>query len=290
MKRRALPLSASRMGIFLISLALLLVALPAAGATASTNTGECNQDTALKLIKENPGLDPFAPAIVVGQVLCGEFLGPGSKAMVIPIVPSTCGGYFGWSVFSRLGDGSWQFVWQYKNGQKDLVAVGADIEETVGILGPREPRCVGEKSTKTRIWHWDGQQFVAGPWTVHLKSGLSAFLASGPGFALPCLIGDVPTSSYGGASCKSGKVVGKRIYTQKAEVRPNGRVSICKKYGLKSCGGAPCGCYEEYIKVLPGEQVVSGRFTCRVLPSGVNCIAVAGSGFFMNENKVRRLG
>lgn len=265
------------------------MALPVTGA-AGANSGECNQSTALALIEENPKLDPFLPPFVVGKVLCGEFLGPGSKAMVIPIVPSTCGGYFGWAVFRRLGDGSWQFVWNYENGQTNLVAVGPDLEETVNILGPNDARCVGVKSTKTRVWHWDGQKLVAGPWTVHLESGLSAFLASGSHFALPCLIADAPGNRYNGASCKSGRLVGGRIYTQKADLLPSGQVRLCKKYGVRSCGGAPCGCNEDFIKVLPGEQVVAGRFACQVLRNGVNCTSATGQGFFLSPSKARRLG
>ncbi len=210
--------------------------------------------------------------------------------MVMAFSPPTCGGFFGWAVFSRQGDGTWQLVWVYRNGQTSLVAVGSDLEETNNILGPGDVRCAGVKTTKTRLWHWDGQKFVAGPWTVHLKSGLAAFLADGPGFALPCTIADAPGDRFNGASCASGKLVGKRIYVQKANLRPSGRVITCKKYGVRSCGGAPCGCYEDYIKVLPGELVAAGRFTCRVLRSGVSCTAATGSGFFMNENKVTRLG
>lgn len=266
---------------------LFLMALPTAGASASA-TGPCNEATATTLGEEYD-LNPFAPITRQMSPLCGEFLGSGSEALIARAIPSTCGGYAGWAAFRHEADGSWQLVSKYRNGQLDLESVGNDLEETLGILGPNDARCVGEKSTKTRVWHWDGQQFVAGSWTVHLKSGLSAFLAKGPHFALPCVIADTPANRFNGASCKSGKLVRRRVYTQKADLRPSGQVKICKKYGVRSCGGAPCGCDEDFVKVLPGEQVVTGRFTCQVLRNGVNCFSAPGQGFFMNQSKAMRL-
>jgi len=261
-------------------------------AAPAAVTDDCGQDAGLAVIEEHPELDPFPPPFAVGQVLCGEFLGPGSEAMVVPILPSTCGVYFGWAAFRRLGDDSWQLAWKYDNGQTNLVAVGTDLEETVSILGSHDPRCTdAQKSTKTRSWHWDGQKFVASSWTVHLEQGLEAFLAAGPGFGIPCLIGDEPGGGLRGASCKSGKLKGRRIYTQLAEIRGDGkRLRTCQKFGVRACGGAPCGCYEDLIEVGLGERVVAGRFSCSVRRHGVACTASTGAGFFINENKIRRLG
>lgn len=273
----------------MVVLALLLAALLAPGGAAGANAGECGQDTGRALVEEDQELNLLSP-YGVGQVLCGEFFGPGSQAMIVPLLPPTCGGYLGWVAFSRLGDGSWQSVLREKNGQTNVVAIGADLEETVTILGRNDPRCTNaEKSTKTRIRHWNGKEFVAGPWTVHLETGASSFAAIGPRFALQCQIGDEPDVSYRGASCKSGKVVGRNVLTQSAEVRPSERVRICRKFGMRSCGGAPCGCYEDFVKVQVGERVTSGRFTCRVARGGVTCTSASGQGFFINPGKVRRV-
>lgn len=280
-------MSSPRMGMLLISVTLFLMALPTAGALADVRGG-CDEATATAL-GEQYDLNPFAPTVKQMSPLCGEFLGPGSEAMVARAVPATCGGYSGWAVFRHEADDSWQLVWKYKNGQTDLVAVGNDLEETNRILGPHDPRCAGETATKTRVWHWNGQQFVAGPWSVHLLGTHPSFVAElGSRSALVCSIGDVPGPKPG-ASCENNKLKRGRQYKVKAELKPNGRVKVCKKYGAASCGSFSCGCTSDFLKIVPGEQVVMGRFTCLVLPHAVKCTIASGQGFQMSNKKIIRL-
>jgi hypothetical protein len=268
---------------------VLLIGLATTGAAAGSSVGECNQDTAEGLLQENPDIDHAGPPFVIGQVLCGEFLGPGSQAMVLSFSPPTCGGFFGWAVFSRRSDGSWQLVWTYRNGQTSLVAVGAELEETNGILVGNQPRCVPAQSTKTRSWRWDGAKFVAGPWTAHLAGTHPSFVAEGKGrFGLICSIGDVP-GGRNGASCESIKVVGRRVFKRRAELRPSGQVKVCGKFGAGSCGSFACGCTEDFPRIQSGERVAAGRFTCEVLPNAVKCTVASGSGFLMSATKIRRL-
>jgi hypothetical protein len=269
-------------------LAMSMMTLPTAGASAGVR-GACNAETATALGEEYD-LNPFAPIVTEMSPLCGEFLGPGVEAMVVRAVPATCGGYAGWAVFRHEADGSWQLVWKYRNGQTDLVAVGNDLEETNRILGPNDARCTGETATKARIWHWNGQSFEAGPWSVHLLGTHPSFVAEfGPRSALLCSIGDVPGPKPG-ASCETNKLKRRRQYKVRAELKPSGRVKICKKYGAASCGSFACGCTEDVPRISPSEQVVVGRFTCLVLPHAVRCTIASGQGFQMSPKKIARLG
>ena len=165
--------SMTRMFKFAVPVALLLVLLlatsPAAWASSEVRGG-CDEATATALGEEydlNPFANPFAPEPVKMSPLCGEFLEPGIEAMIARAVPATCGGYAGWAAFRHEADGSWQLVWREQGGQWNLEAVGNELKETGRILGPHDALCVGRTATKTRLWHWNGQEFVAGPWTVH---------------------------------------------------------------------------------------------------------------------------
>lgn len=283
--------SASLVGMLL---ALFLMILPTAGASAATGGG-CNDETATAL-GEQYDLNPFAPVTTDMSALCGEFLGPGIEAMVARAVPATCGGYAGWAVFRHEADGSWQLVWKERDGQWNLTAVGNDLEETDNILGPNDARCVGEKTTKTRIWHWDGQQFVAGPWTIH-PLGLTSAFKTGGSHPFICIMVDDPkivaipgSISHLGVSCMNGRYISKkRSYSQKAELKPNGRVKVCKKYYPGNCYGSFCGCSEDFPELHSGEQVVVGRYSCRILKSSVECTNTIGQGFVINSKKIRRL-
>ena len=283
----------TRMGIFLSSLVLSLMILPVAGVSAST-TGPCNEETAAALGEEYD-LNPFAPIVKTMSPLCGEFLEPGVEAMIARAIPATCGGYAGWGAFRREADGSWQLVWKERNGQLDLQPVGNDLEETLGILGPHDARCVGKKATKTRLWHWDGQQFVHGPWTVHLLGTAPSFIAQWRRVGISCMMADdpnirkIPGNYHNGVSCISGKSVRKRAYRQRAQLLPNGRVRVCQKYGSSSCLGSYFGCAEDFTKVHTGELVVVGRFTCTILQRSVQCTNTASRGFVISPSKIRRL-
>jgi hypothetical protein len=269
-------------------LTMSLMILSTAGASADVR-GACNEETATALGEEHD-LNPFAPTTSAMSPLCGEFLGPGIEAMVARAVPATCGGYSGWAVFRHEPDGSWQLLWKYESGQTDLVAVGNDLEETNRILGPNSPRCTGKGATKARIWHWNGQAFEAGPWSVHLLGTHPSFVAEfGSRSALVCSIGDVPGPKPG-ASCETNKLKRGRQYKVKGDLKPSGRVRICKKYGAASCGSFSCGCTGDFPRIVPGEQVVAGRFTCVVLPNAVECTIASGQGFWMSRKKITRLG
>jgi hypothetical protein len=270
---------------------LCLLSLPAAPASATT-TGPCSDQTATAL-GEQYDLNPFAPTTTAMSALCGEFLGPGVEAMVARAVPATCGGYFGWAVFRHQPDDSWQLVWRYRNGQTDLVAIGNDLEETNNILAPGDARCVGEKATKTRIWHWDGGQFAAGPWSIHPLGLAPFFIADWVHSGTICQMADdpgvnaLPGPTRNGVTCFTANA----RHSQRAELRVDGQVKTrkCGPHSVTRCTGSFCGCAEDFPEVKPGEQVVVGRFTCRVSKSSVECVNTTGQGFVINPRETRRL-
>jgi hypothetical protein len=277
----------ARMGILLSSLVLCLTVLPVAGASAST-TGPCNEETATALGEEYD-LNPFAPITKAMSPLCGEFLGPGVEAMVARAIPATCGGYAGWAAFRHEADSSWQLVWKERNGQWDLKAVGNDLEETDKILGPHEPRCGEARTTKTRIWHWNGQAFVYGPWMVHLLGTAPTFLRRVGQRSVQCTMGDTPGGRHNGVSCNSTVYAKGRYYRQRADLRPSGQVKVCRKHSPRGCEGIFCGCSDDFPELFPGELVVIGRFTCQISKHGVRCTNNIGKGFVITPKKIRRL-
>jgi len=279
-------MKALKMGVLLIVAATLFAILPVTSASADISGG-CNEQTATEL-GEQYNLNPFAPVVTAMSPLCGEFLGPGVESMVARAVPATCGGYFGWGAFRRETDGSWRLVQKEENGQWFLKASGNDLEETLKILGPRDPRCGKAKSTKTRIWHWDGQQLVSGPWTVHPYGLAPTFLA---GF-VDCTIADNPKVPslpghryHNGVSCLNFT---KHYVPQKGDLWPGGKVRTCRTQ--KRCGGhVQCGCTVDGVEVHPGDQVVKGRFTCVIARKSVTCTIATGQGFTITANTVKRL-
>jgi hypothetical protein len=276
----------------LLPMMFLMNLSPAAASSAAT--GPCDDVTATTL-GEQYDLNPFAPNTTAMSALCGEFLGPGIEAMIARAIPATCGGYAGWAAFRRQSDDSWQLVWRYRNGQSDLVAVGSDLGETNRILAPRDARCVGETATKTRTWHWTGQQFEGSPWSIRPLGLAPSFITEWSHAGIICQMADdpkvetLPGSVHNGVSCFSVN----SHYSLRAELLVDARVKMKKcKEGLHSqsqCTGSYCGCADDFTKVKPGEQVVVGRFTCRVLKSSVECVNATGQGFVINPRKTRSL-
>jgi hypothetical protein len=283
-------MKALRLGTLLIVIAACFAAIPAAAASSET-TGACNEQTATELGGEYD-LNPFAPIVTTMSPLCGEFLGSGVESMIARAIPATCGGYAGWGAFRREADGSWQLVQKERNGQIDLKASGNDLEETLKILGFREPRCGKVKSTRTRTWHWNGQQLATGTWSVH-PYGLAPTLNVSAGhFGVICTIADSPKVPslpghryHNGVACLNFT---RHSVPQKADLWPGGKVKTCRTQ--KGCGGnVQCGCAVDVVEVHPGEQIVKGRFTCLVTQTSVTCTVATGQGFTVTANTVKRL-
>jgi hypothetical protein len=278
--------------LFCTIIAGLLIASFSGPSLASADvTGPCNDETATELGEAND-LNPFAPGTTAMSALCGEFLGPGTETLVARALPATCGGYAGWGAFRRETDGSWQLVFKLGDGQNDLIAVGSDLEEVVGVIGPHEPRCVDHPTSKSRIWHWDGGSFVAGPWTLHFSRPSGAFLAHWHRSAILCYLSDnpslkVPPGSiyHNGAMC----VANNPRYSQQADLLSNGRVKSCRIRNPRLGCASACACEEGIPELHTGDQIVEGGYTCRVLNRAVECVNTDGKGFVINNKKIRRL-
>jgi sugar lactone lactonase YvrE len=127
-------------------------------------SGRCSRATALRLfLRLRLGNAGFMPN-PVAQVLCGPFVGRGSRAMAASEAIPSCGRTAGWDVFD-FAQGAWHLVLHRNNGAK-LAAVGSNIRETTYILRPGDAHCFPTGGSRSRIWHWNGTRFVAGPWKV----------------------------------------------------------------------------------------------------------------------------
>lgn len=179
MLRQTVPL-VSRLGrpgavISLAALAVLAGGGPAsvsAGATAPVDssrsaTAVCSRASASKaMTRYGIGVNPAQRKTPVYQVLCGAFLGPGSRAMVGSVAIPSCGGSVGWAVFRDV-NARWRLVMNVKHGAF-LNAAGSDIREKIGVLAPGDAHCF-PSSVRYHFWHWNGHRLVAGPWARALS-------------------------------------------------------------------------------------------------------------------------
>jgi hypothetical protein len=133
--------------------------LPAAGASAAG--APCSLATAERLVTQqrlgNGGFEPHP----VAQVLCGAFLGAGSRAMVVSLSTPGCGLSIGWAVYRASGSG-WKRVFLTSAGAF-LAKAGSRIRTWQGVLAPNDAHCF-PSSYRSRDWRWNGNRLVAGAW------------------------------------------------------------------------------------------------------------------------------
>src|SRR5439155_5691371 len=137
----------------------------AAGGTSAT--ADCSKANASKaMTRYRIGVNDFQKKTPVYQLLCGAFFGPGSRGMVGSVAIPSCGGSVGWAVF-RWAGGAWRLVMNVKHGAF-LDAVGPEIRETIGVLGPGDSHCF-PSSVKYRFWRWNGRVLKPVPWARALS-------------------------------------------------------------------------------------------------------------------------
>jgi hypothetical protein len=240
----------------------------AAARGVSTASIDCSKETATQVASQ------FQLTDEVAQVFCGDFVGPGSQAMVVAFTPGTCG-INGWAVFSFRG-GTWQLVGSPHSGWTiALAAVGSDIRETAPVPTGRF-ECPTSGRARSRIWHWDGARLVAGPWK-EAPVRRAAFRT--PSGNIECGLADVRTLAV--AECWTFKP------PQKVRLYPGGRLTICRgseaRCKLANVGEAPTLGY--------GRRITVGRFHCLSRRSGVRCTVIrSGKGFLINRAGVKRVG
>src|SRR3954464_15054017 len=87
-----------RIGIALLAAGLLAAGGAAARGEAAGARGACTIATADRLVDQQHLGNAGTVQQPVAQVLCGSFVGPGSRAMVVSLLTPGCGGSIGWAV------------------------------------------------------------------------------------------------------------------------------------------------------------------------------------------------
>jgi len=149
-------------GVGALLAVLLVVASPATGRrAASAAGGACGLATADRLVKAghlgNAGYVPQP----VAQVLCGPFLGRGSRGMVVSLATPGCGVSIGWVLYRHVPTG-WRKVY-HNNGGAAFARAGTRLRAWQGVLAPSDPHCF-PSSWRSRLWHWNGRRMIPGPW------------------------------------------------------------------------------------------------------------------------------
>jgi hypothetical protein len=239
-------------------------------------TADCSKAAATEIVLRLHLNDPEV-ADPVGKVLCGAFTGPGSQTMVVSLIGPGNTGLIDWVVF-RWAEDAWQFLMK-QPAAASITTAGPDIRQTLPVYRPDDARCCPTGGTKTRIWHWNGTRFVAGPWKQLTKGKVVTESFYTPSKNITCSLGD--STDFLGVSCVSFKA------PQTVRMDPYGRLRIC--HGRRCLG---CGCAPEGIPTLGyGKQVAAGRFRCLSRRSGVTCTVIrSGKGFLITRAGVLRVG
>ena len=231
----------------------------------------CSKATASRaMTRYRIGVNRFQKTTPVYQVLCGAFLGPGSRGMVGSVAIPSCGGSVGWAVF-RWAGGTWRLVKNVKHGAF-LHAVGSDIREKIGVLGPRDPHCF-PSSVKYRFWHWNGSALKAGPWARALS--FDSVISSDGNIWCGFMVYPNPE-----ARCASLAPV------HTARLRRNGAVATCD-----TSSGCLKGFEDKNAHLLPyGQANEWNEFHCLSETKGITCTVIggnaAGRGFLINAGGV----
>jgi hypothetical protein len=235
----------------------------------------CSRATAARAMARYhiPLLQPNRP---VGQLLCGPFLGAGSNAMVASVAIPSCGGSVDWAVF-RFGGGAWRLVMNVKHGAF-LDAVGSDIRETLGVLGPGDAHCF-PSSVKYHLWHWNGTRLKAGPW-LRARSY------------------NPVVSPDGNIFCSFNFVTYPKLEARCASLSPVHSARLLLDGTLTICdGSSDClnGVDRTGTHVVPyGTADEWNDFHCLFESKGVTCTVIggkaAGKGFVISSSGVTKVG
>jgi Family of unknown function (DUF6636) len=267
----------------------------------NATTGRCSKATARPLVEKLRLADPSV-ANPVGKVLCGAFTGPGSQTMVVSLWGPGNTGWITWAVFRWTGS-AWEFLMKQPFASS-ITAAGSDIRQTLPIYRPSDSRCCPTGGTKTRIWHWNGKRFTAGPWKQSTP-------AAAPAPAGAYKNGYFKTPS-GNIQCDYGYGGNARAYVRcgiKSGLKPappsrgpqcfqapwvslgaTGRSdlgpSTCPGEDAPDAGpfaGAGVGRVLGYGKTWSG-----GGLRCTSAVAGLTCRNKSGHGFFLSRQKWRR--
>jgi hypothetical protein len=223
----------------------------------------------------------------VQQVLCGAFLGAGSRAMAASVAVPSCGFSDEWAVF-RYTSGGWRLVMDVKHGAfLDAVASpttrpgappSSDIREAIGVLAPGDPHCF-PSSVKYHFWHWNGTRLKAGP----SFRALSYNPIVSPDGTVYCSF-NIVTYPNLEAHCASLSPV------HSARLLLNGTLTTCDASSNCLTGVNRAGAH-----VVPyGMADEWNDFHCLSERKGITCTVIggkaAGKGFLINVSGVTKVG
>jgi hypothetical protein len=276
--------------LVLVGCALAALAVPAGAASVEASAGKsapraasvggaCSKQTAQQLTPDR-----------VAGVLCGSFLGPGSTTMVLMTTSGVCAPFATWDLY-QLSGGSWQRVDLPGHGGYSgvpVAAVGNDLRETILNPSPGQPICLAT-ATKSRVWHWDGQAFVPGPWSLK-GGGAQSGGAAGNGLALGIFSPsrNIQCEIYSGGR-PAPPFAGCTIFS------PPGSAGMKADGRLSTCHGKRCiGNFDEGVtwRTLPyGRTITNGPFRCSSETTGITCVSTkTGKGFRIARQAITRIG
>jgi len=266
---------------FIAALAALACAFSVPSARAATQTGgPCSTQTAQKLEPDK-----------VSNVVCGAFAGPGSTAMVVNVTNGTCMPFLGWDAFVLTG-GNWTRLPLGAHGGftgYPVVAVGNDLKETLMVPKPGQPICLASTS-RSRIWRWNGNALVTGPWTYSKsadnpskpsggQTGTLKYISSPTG-SIQCALG----GANGGVYCQTFEP------DQHVSMDAHGKLDICHKTPNRGCAGN-AGEDVHFTTIPYGSSFSLGGVRCSSAFTGMTCVITAtGRGFLIARQAIKRFG
>jgi hypothetical protein len=295
------------------ALAALLLAggAPSAARTARAALPACTEQAAAAAPAVQQFMfDPNArPPITV---LCGAFLGPGSRAMAVTFNHGVCTPNFGWSLY-RPAAGTWQLVAPPGHVTHLIVAPlralpGGAIRERWGVFRKTDTPCLPTGATLQRIWRFNGSAFVPGK-TTTVKSAAAKKPAAGKTPAAGTVAASTtfrtPTHNIvcvHNASGKSPPFVGCGI---RSGLRPTPAPITCRegdqtndrmslqatgRAGVGLCSGDPGPFLDEAgAPVLAYGKTWRGGpgFSCVSTFAGLTCRNRQAHGFFLSKQSYR---
>lgn len=260
-----------------LTLVVVAISVTAAAGQSAAAAGRCSKAEATAIVKQLGLHDPTV-ANPVYKVLCGSFTGPGSRTMVVSIWGPGNTGPVEWAVFRWTGN-TWQFLMKQR-AAASITAAGPDIRQTLPIYRPGDPRCCPSGGTKSRLWHWNGSRFVAGPWRVTRAKDDQPTRFESPSGNLECWMYDGSSSRFRpGVGCTS------KIPPKSVILTADGRLKIRRD-------PFACGCEEpDSPRLAYGRQITVGRFRCVSRDTGITCTVIeSGKGFLISRDGVSRIG
>jgi hypothetical protein len=258
--------------------------VPVGGVSSgSAAAGRCSIAAASKAATAAHFLvDPSLGRTPINSVICGAFVGPGSHAMAATVAaPTGCGFSIGWGVF-RFRRGVWALVMKQYNGVLKLRAVGSDIRATQGYPRHGDQPCSPSRK-RSRIWHWNGHKFVAGPWKVISTRPkiVHLYYIRSPSHNIWCDVGD-----EGMVVCESKNL------PQSVTLTPDGALKICNNAPSCVFNDMAFGSGTPVLRY--GQQDVQGFYRCKSEKIGITCTVTTGTGkgkgFLINSASVTPVG